>query len=72
MRLRISKLAYSDLDSIYAQTISRWGQEQADLYLHALWDALEKVAAAPERWRPRTQAMRRKRPNSSRRAIASA
>lgn len=53
MRLRLSKLAYADLDSIYTQTISKWGQEQADHYINALWDTLEQVATTPERWRPR-------------------
>ena len=53
MRLRLSRRAYADLDSIYADTIARWGQAQADRYLNALWAALEKVAATPERWRLR-------------------
>ena len=53
MRLRLSRLAYSDLDSIYADTLEKWGQEQADRYIDALWRTLEKVAATPERWRTR-------------------
>ena len=53
MRLRLSKLAFADLDSIYSETIAKWGQPQADQYINALWDALEKVAAIPERWRLR-------------------
>src|SRR5712671_492012 len=53
MPLRLSKLAYADLDSIYADSIAKWGQGQADCYLNTLWDALEQVAATPERWRPR-------------------
>jgi toxin ParE1/3/4 len=53
MRFRLSKRAYADLDSIYTDTIAKWGQEQADRYIHAIWDAFEKVSANPERWRLR-------------------
>ena len=53
MRLRLSKLAHADLESIYDATVAKWGQEQAGRYLNALWDALEKVSATPERWRLR-------------------
>ena len=55
MRLRFSKLARADLDSIYTDTIAKWGQEQSDRYIHTLWDALEQVVATPERWRPRDE-----------------
>jgi toxin ParE1/3/4 len=53
MRLRLSKLAHTDLDSIYTETIAKWGQVQADRYINGLWDALERVATIPERWRLR-------------------
>lgn len=53
MRLRLSKLAYGDLDSIYSQTFDRWGPEQADRYLHALWTAFDGIVETPERWRRR-------------------
>jgi toxin ParE1/3/4 len=55
MRLRLSKLAHADLDSIYTDTIAKWGQAQADRYINALWDALEKVATMPESWRLRDE-----------------
>jgi toxin ParE1/3/4 len=53
MRLRLSKLARSDLDFIYSDTIAKWGARQAERYINGLWDALEAVAATPERWRRR-------------------
>ena len=53
MRVRLLKLAYGDLDSIYAYTLARWGREQAELYVGTLWDAFDKIVAAPERWQPR-------------------
>jgi len=53
MRLRLSKLAYEDLDSIYAYTLRHWGQEQADRYITQLWVSLETLAKEPERWRLR-------------------
>jgi toxin ParE1/3/4 len=55
MRLRLSKLAYDDLDSIYSYTLRHWGQEQADRYITQLWDSLETLAKVPERWRLREQ-----------------
>lgn len=33
MRMRLSKPALGDLDSIYSHTIAKWGREQADRYL---------------------------------------
>ena len=33
MRLRLSKLACDDLDSIYAYTLGIWGLGQADRYI---------------------------------------
>jgi toxin ParE1/3/4 len=55
VRHRLSRLAYSDLDSIYASTLAKWGQEQADRYVNALWDAFDKIAAEPKHWRQRDQ-----------------
>lgn len=51
MRMRLSKLAVGDLDSIYSDTVAKWGLEQADRYVEAIWSAFEKVAQTPERWR---------------------
>ena len=53
MQLRLSKLAIGDITLIHDYTVGEWGEEQAIKYVHALWDALEEVAAAPERWRLR-------------------
>lgn len=53
MRLRLSKLAYADLEAVYAYTVRRWGSNQADIYLRQLWDALEAIVETPERWRLR-------------------
>lgn len=51
MRIRLSKFALGDLDSIYAHTIQKWGREQADSYLNDIWDTFEKITQTPERWR---------------------
>jgi plasmid stabilization system protein ParE len=41
MRLRLSQLALEDIDRIDDYyTVDQWGTEQADKYVHALWDAL--------------------------------
>lgn len=53
--MRLSKLAFGDLDSIYSDTVEKWGREQADRYVGAIWAAFEKVAQAPERWRLRNE-----------------
>ena len=45
MRLRLSKLAIEDITLIHDYTVGEWGEEQAVKYVHALWDALEEVAA---------------------------
>jgi toxin ParE1/3/4 len=55
MRIRLSKLALGDLDSIYSATVAKWGKEQADRYLGEIWAAFEKVVQTPERWRLRTE-----------------
>jgi toxin ParE1/3/4 len=53
MRIRLSKLALGDLDSIYSNTVETWGREQADRYAGDIWDTFEKIAQTPERWRLR-------------------
>lgn len=55
MRMRLSKLARGDLDSIYSHTIRKWGREQADHYLNDIWDTFEKITQTPERWRLRNE-----------------
>lgn len=53
--MRLSKLAFGDLDSIYSFRRQKWGSEQADRYVEAIWAAFEKVAQAPERCRLRNE-----------------
>ena len=53
MRLRLSRLALDDIAQIHDYTAAEWGAEQALKYVGALWDALEEVQRAPERWRLR-------------------
>lgn len=53
MRLRFSKLALDDIALIHDYTVGEWGEAQAVKYVGALWDALEEIAADPERWRLR-------------------
>jgi plasmid stabilization system protein ParE len=53
MHLRFSKLALDDLTLIHDYTVGEWGEDQAVKYVNALWDALEEISAAPERWRLR-------------------
>ena len=55
MRFRLSQSAFGDLDSIYRDTLERWGQEQADRYVGVIWTAFEKVVEAPDRWRLRDE-----------------
>lgn len=53
MRLKLSKLALQDIESIYDHTVAEWGDAQADRYVGALWDAMLAIEKAPERWRLR-------------------
>lgn len=53
MRLKLSKLALEDIESIYDHTVAEWGDEQADRYVGALWEAMLAIEQAPERWRLR-------------------
>lgn len=53
MRLRLSRLAIEDLALIHDYTVVKWGEEQGVKYAHTLWDSLEEIAAAPDRWRLR-------------------
>ena len=53
MRLRLSKLALDDLDSIFAYTVAKWGEEQADKYAREIWRSILNLVETPERWRLR-------------------
>ncbi|MBO9622694.1 MAG: type II toxin-antitoxin system RelE/ParE family toxin [Sphingomonas sp.] len=54
MKLVVSAAAGRDLDSIYDYTRGQWGEEQADRYVHELWDAFSAVARDPGRGLPAT------------------
>ncbi len=53
MKLRLSHLAREDMADIHDYTVAKWGVEQAANYVSAIWDALEEICGAPERWRQR-------------------
>ena len=53
MRLKLSRLALDDIALIHDDSVRVWGEAQAVKYVNALWDALEEIAASPERWRLR-------------------
>ncbi len=53
MTLDFTKAAISDLQSIRSYTLERWGAEQEQHYLDALWQKLEEILADPQRWRLR-------------------
>lgn len=50
-RLRYTRRAESDLDSIAAYTLERWGLDQAQRYLDALLARCESLPADPSRGR---------------------
>jgi toxin ParE1/3/4 len=50
-RLRYTRRAESDLDSIAAYTLEKWGLDQAQRYLDALFACCESLAADPSRGR---------------------
>ncbi len=53
MRLILSALALEDIALIHDYSADEWGEEQAQKYVRALWDALEEISSAPKRWRLR-------------------
>jgi toxin ParE1/3/4 len=53
MRLQLSPMAAVDIEWIHEYTATEWGEGQAKKYVHAIWDALEGLQEAPERWRLR-------------------
>lgn len=60
-RLRYTRRAESDLDSIAAYTLEKWGLDQAQRYLNALFSCCESVAADLSRGRvhhPRPEYLR--------------
>ena len=53
MTLELTRAAVSDLQSIRDYTLARWGPEQEQRYLDALWRKFEEILADPPRWRSR-------------------
>src|SRR5262245_56306195 len=47
----LSQRAQSDLDEIWDYSAQRWGRDQANRYVEALRDSMERVAADPSRGR---------------------
>jgi toxin ParE1/3/4 len=47
----LSQRAQSDLDEIWDYSAQRWGRDQANRYVEALRDNMERVAADPSRGR---------------------
>ncbi len=44
LRLDLTKAARADLRRIYAYTFGKWGEPQADTYLDALRQAMDRIA----------------------------
>jgi toxin ParE1/3/4 len=45
--LRITKLADQDLNDLYSEGFTTWGEEQADRYYDGLLDRLEGICETP-------------------------
>lgn len=53
MTLDFTPAAVSDLRTIRAYTLERWGLKQEEIYLDGLWDKFEELLADPGKWRAR-------------------
>ena len=53
MRFELTEAAIEDLQSIRNYTLQQWGSEPEAIYLDALWDRLNAIAANPTRSRSR-------------------
>jgi len=51
MKLDFTDAARSDLRSIRAYTLERWGEDQERVYLDALWAKFETIAYDPSIWK---------------------
>ena len=61
---RLSQTAAQDIANIHTYSQTRWGDEKADQYVEAIYRALEKLAARPDR------SISRDKPNAPFRMIA--
>lgn len=48
----VQRIAGLRLDAIHDYSARRWGEEQADAYIHQLFDFFHKVARKEVPWRP--------------------
>jgi toxin ParE1/3/4 len=48
----LSPAAQTDIEEIWEYTLTRWGIDQAEVYLRQLKSAIEAIAAEPARGRP--------------------
>ena len=48
---RVSAIAGGRIDEIYAYTRNRWGEDQAETYVRALFDCFGRIAARDIMWR---------------------
>ena|SRR5688572_17406867 len=53
MKLDFTPAAVSDLRTIRAYTLERWGLKQEQIYLDGLWNKFEEILAHPLKWRVR-------------------
>src|SRR5690242_8148178 len=53
MTLDLTPAAISDLRSIRAYTLEKWGPRQEQVYLDALWSKFEEILEKPEKCRSR-------------------
>ena len=51
MTLEFTPAAVSDLRSIRAYTLEKWGPEQEQVYLDSIWRKFEEIIARPGKWR---------------------
>ena len=52
MKLRVSKMARSDLKEIANYTLERWGDEQCEKYLRQIDRRFRSLARSPAQGRP--------------------
>jgi toxin ParE1/3/4 len=55
MRYVLTRRAERDLDEIWDYTSDRWDNDQAELYTKQIRNAVEGIAADPERGRPASE-----------------
>jgi toxin ParE1/3/4 len=53
MTLEFTPAAISDLRSIRAYTLEKWGPSQEEIYLNSLWARFEEILRDPQKWRVR-------------------